>query len=368
MSNPPLLCLQGIQKAFGDTQVLRGIDLEISKGEFITILGSSGCGKTTTLRIIAGLEYPDEGRVLLNGRNITDDPPNKRDVNTVFQNYALFPHMNVEANIAYPLKLQKKSREECAQGVEQALALVRLEGYGKRMPSELSGGQRQRVAIARAVVGNPSVLLLDEPLGALDLQLRRAMQIELKRIQKQLGISFIYITHDQEEALNMSDRIAVMHEGVLEQTDTPNGIYERPRTIHVARFVGNANVLSGRVGTMSQYGSGPSWLELVTADGTIRIDATYIQAHKGQPLSLAIRSEYIEMTSLEGPPPTGALTAVVTDKTFVAGQLHVIATTAEGMEVTQSRHGINSELKPGDRVEITWPPQHAVIVEGGDSL
>ena len=199
-----LLDLVDIKKSFGDVEVLKGISLGIHKGEFITLLGSSGCGKTTTLRIIAGLETPDSGKVLLDGKDITDMEPHKRDVNTVFQNYALFPHMTVAANVGYGLKIRKVPKETIASEVEKALQLVQLPGYDKRMPSELSGGQRQRVAIARAIVNHPQVLLLDEPLGALDLQLRRQMQLELKRLQKQVELTFIYITHDQEEALNMS--------------------------------------------------------------------------------------------------------------------------------------------------------------------
>ncbi len=214
MEENTILQLQGVRKRFGDSEILEGIDLKIRSGEFITLLGASGCGKTTTLRIIAGLEFPDSGRVILEGRDITELEPNKRSVNTVFQNYALFPHMNVADNIGYGLKIRKVSRAVIAKKVEEMLHLVQLEGFEKRMPSQLSGGQKQRVAIARAVVNEPKVLLLDEPLGALDLKLRRQMQLELKRLQKRLGITFIYITHDQEEAINMSDRIAVMNQGV----------------------------------------------------------------------------------------------------------------------------------------------------------
>ncbi len=206
-----ILELKGIEKSFGSSEVLNGIDLKIKQGEFITFLGSSGCGKTTTLRIIAGLEMPDKGQVILEGRDVTRLEPHERDVNTVFQNYALFPHMNVEANVGYALKLRRMPKPEIKEKVKKILELVQLSGYEKRMPQELSGGQKQRVAIARALVNNPKVLLLDEPLGALDLQLRRAMQLELKKLQKKLGITFLYITHDQEEAINMSDRIVVMN-------------------------------------------------------------------------------------------------------------------------------------------------------------
>ena len=205
-----ILQLDHIEKSFGDVKVLDNLSLSIKQGEFITLLGPSGCGKTTTLRIIAGLEKPDSGKVYLEGKDVTTEEPNKRNVNTVFQNYALFPHMTVEGNISYSLRLKRLDRARIKKAVSEALELVQLVGFEKRMPSELSGGQRQRVAIARAVVNEPKVLLLDEPLGALDLQLRRQMQTELKRFQKHLGITFVYITHDQEEALNMSDRIAVM--------------------------------------------------------------------------------------------------------------------------------------------------------------
>ncbi|MFQ8690502.1 MAG: ABC transporter ATP-binding protein, partial [Blautia sp.] len=242
-----LLEIRDIKKQFDGTEVLEGINLSIERGEFITFLGPSGCGKTTTLRIIAGLETPDGGQVLLEGQDVTKLDPNRRDVNTVFQNYALFPHMNVADNVGYGLKIRKVPKEEIRRRVEEMLTLVQLEGFEKRKPSELSGGQKQRVAIARALINRPKVLLLDEPLGALDLQLRRTMQLELKKLQKRLGITFIYITHDQEEAINMSDRIVVMNKGVFEQIGTPDEIYNHPETSYVATFVGSANIKKGRV-------------------------------------------------------------------------------------------------------------------------
>lgn len=322
MGNQYILQLKGIRKAFDETEVLKGIDLDIARGEFITLLGSSGCGKTTTLRIIAGLETPDAGQVLLEEQDITGLEPNKRSVNTVFQNYALFPHMNVADNIGYGLKLKKTPKAQIAQRVEQMLKLVQLEGYEKRMPDQLSGGQRQRVAIARAVVNEPKVLLLDEPLGALDLKLRRQMQLELKRLQKQLGITFIYITHDQEEAINMSDRIAVMNEGVLEQVGTPNEIYYRPRTSYVANFVGNANIL--RCGQKT-------W---------------------------AIRTENI---LLNGEPECGR-EALVLEKSFAGGQLRILFELQDGQKLTASRYGIDADVQVGSKVMIGWKPEHAVAV------
>lgn len=237
--------LKDIKKAFSKEEVLKEISLSIEKGEFITLLGSSGCGKTTTLRIIAGLETPDSGQVFLEGKDVTALPPETRDVNTVFQNYALFPHMTVADNIGYGLKLKKTPKAEIKKRVSEMLELVQLPGYEKRKPSELSGGQKQRVAIARSLINNPKVLLLDEPLGALDLQLRRTMQLELKKLQKKLGITFIYITHDQEEALTMSDKIIVMNKGYIQQMGTPEDIYNEPENAFVADFIGDSNIIDG---------------------------------------------------------------------------------------------------------------------------
>lgn len=321
-----ILQLQQIRKSFANTEVLKGIDLEAGQGEFITLLGASGCGKTTTLRIIAGLELPDSGQVILEGHNITDWEPNKRDVNTVFQNYALFPHMNVADNVGYGLKIRKVPKAQIAERVERALRLVQLEEYGKRMPDQLSGGQKQRIAIARAVINEPKVLLLDEPLGALDLKLRRQMQLELKRLQKQLGITFIYITHDQEEAINMSDRIGVMHEGVLEQMGTPNEVYYRPRTSYVADFVGNANIL-----------------------------------HKNGE-TLAIRSENIRMDGES----VCTQEAVVVEKSFAGGQLRILFRLSDGQLLTASRYGIDNDMQAGETVQIGWDAKDAVKVIDND--
>ncbi|MFM8752495.1 MAG: ABC transporter ATP-binding protein [Actinomycetota bacterium] len=240
-----LIEIRNLSKAFGTVKAVDGVDLDINSGEFITLLGPSGSGKTTVLRMIAGFEDPDSGTISLNGNEITHLPPYERDVNTVFQDYALFPHMDVITNIEYGLRVKKVPRDERREKALAALAQVRLSGYESRKPSQLSGGQRQRVALARALVNRPSVLLLDEPLGALDLKLRQQMQIELKELQREVGITFIFVTHDQEEALTMSDRIAVFDRGKIQQLDKPSAIYERPTNAFVAGFVGISNLISG---------------------------------------------------------------------------------------------------------------------------
>mgnify|MGYP002715336403 CR=1 FL=1 len=358
-----LLQLDNIEKRFGDTEVLEGINLSVQAGEFITLLGASGCGKTTTLRIIAGLEQPDAGHVLIDGKDVTRLEPNQRDVNTVFQNYALFPHMTVEANIGYSLKLKRMPKNEIKKEVLAALSLVQLEGYGKRMPGELSGGQRQRVAIARAMVNKPKVLLLDEPLGALDLQLRRQMQVELKRLQRQLGITFIYITHDQEEALNMSSRIAVMRNGRFEQIGSPAEIYDRPKTDYVAQFVGNANILTGKVLTVED-----GILTFSCNDGTGRVRLNGGEHYMaGDQVAVAVRSEHIEFGHGEKPDCPAGLPGIITDKSFIGGQLRLEVTFAGGEEVTASRHGIDSPLKVGQHIWVKWEPEHAVLVDRGEA-
>lgn len=242
-----IVSLVGVEKSFGSNKVVKDMNIEVKEGEFLTLLGPSGCGKTTTLRMIAGFEEASSGIIKVQGISIEDKEPFERDVNTVFQNYALFPHMTVFDNISYGLRIRKRPKVEIEKRVNEMLNLVQLKGYEKRKPDELSGGQKQRVAIARALINNPKVLLLDEPLGALDLKLRKQMQIELKRLQKKLGITFVYVTHDQEEALTMSDRIAVMNEGVIEQLATPREIYDRPLTRFVAGFIGESNIFDGKV-------------------------------------------------------------------------------------------------------------------------
>lgn len=390
--------LKEIKKSFTEGEaVLDNISLEISKGEFITLLGSSGCGKTTTLRIIAGLEQPDAGSVWLDGREVTGLEPNQRDVNTVFQNYALFPHMNVAENIGYGLKLKKVPKSEIRKKVSQMLELVQLEGYEKRKPSELSGGQKQRVAIARALVNNPKVLLLDEPLGALDLQLRRAMQIELKHLQKKLGITFIYITHDQEEAINMSDRIAVMKDGCIEQIGTPDEIYNHPKTSYVATFVGNANILHGVAESIQgenaivKIGNDRVIVKLETSQqdtGDTRAKQ-YLAA--GEKVTLAVRSENIllQETAVIGDTGTdyrdavdisvadgsldahnknsvSGLQATVTEKNFAGGQLRVTLKLSDGTQLIASRYGIDASVAEGQTVRCSFLPTDAVLVDRED--
>ena len=390
--------LKEIKKSFTEGEaVLDNISLEISKGEFITLLGSSGCGKTTTLRIIAGLEQPDAGSVWLDGREVTGLEPNQRDVNTVFQNYALFPHMNVAENIGYGLKLKKVPKSEIRKKVSQMLELVQLEGYERRKPSELSGGQKQRVAIARALVNNPKVLLLDEPLGALDLQLRRAMQIELKHLQKKLGITFIYITHDQEEAINMSDRIAVMRDGRIEQIGTPDEIYNHPKTSYVATFVGNANILHGAAESIQgenaivKIGNDRVIVKLETSQQNTEDTGVKQYLSAGEKVTLAVRSENIllQETAVIGDTGTdyrdavdisvadgsldahnknsvSGLQATVTEKNFAGGQLRVTLKLSDGTQLIASRYGIDASVAEGQTVRCSFLPTNAVLVDRED--
>lgn len=254
MKQKTLVSVRNLGKRFGDRTVLDSLDLDIADGEFITLLGPSGCGKTTLLRLLAGFEIPDTGTIELGGKDITALPPEHRPLNTVFQHYALFPHMTVFDNVAYGLKMEKRPKDEIRQRVEEALAMVQLEDFARRKPHQLSGGQQQRVAIARAVVKRPRMLLLDEPLSALDFKLRRTMQIELKRLQRELGITFVFVTHDQEEALSMSDRVVVLQEGKVQQKGTPREIYESPANLFTARFVGETNLFPGVLERVDEEG------------------------------------------------------------------------------------------------------------------
>ena len=332
----PILTLENIHKAFDGTTILNGISLSVLPGQFLTLLGPSGCGKTTTLRIIAGLETPDEGRVLLNGAEVTKLPPEKRAVNTVFQNYALFPHMNVQKNVAYPMKLRRVKKEDAARRVEELLSVVQLEGFGKRMPSQL--------------------LLLDEPLGALDLQLRRQMQGELKALQKKLGITFIYITHDQEEALNMSDLIAVMNHGQFEQIGTPEEIYEHPTTRFAAQFIGQSNIIEGVV---SSAGEGHALVEVCPGNALVVPGA--FQA--GERIALSVRAERIDYADKAEYGFT--LTGVIKMHSYIGGVLRTTIELPTGQELLITGANPVSKYPAGCRVFVFWAPAAAAVVERG---
>jgi len=339
--------LEGLRKTFGEVVAVAGVDLEVREGEFFSLLGPSGCGKTTCLRMIAGFEEPTAGRIVLHGRDVAGLPAYERDVNTVFQDYALFPHMSVRANVEYGLLVKGIGRGERQQRVTDALRMMRLERFDRRKPGELSGGQRQRVALARAIVNQPRVLLLDEPLGALDLKLRQAMQIELKSIQERLSMTFIYVTHDQEEALTMSDRLAVMDRGRVEQVGSPAEVYERPATSFVAGFVGASNVLSAETALV------------IT----------------GQPQAITVRPEKIRLGAPDERPQPNEVAAqgVVQEVVYVGaftryivqldagGELVVLEQnlTMSSMDVLQAR---------GRRVRLFWNRQHsrAITTAGGD--
>ena len=304
-----LIDLKNITKTYDDTDVLKDINLYIRDGEFLTLLGPSGCGKTTMLRLIAGFTLPDNGQILVDGKDISGVPPYRRQVNTVFQKYALFPHLNVFDNIAFGLKIQKLPKDEIESRVNEMMELVNLAGYGSRYIDQLSGGQQQRVAIARALVNRPRVLLLDEPLGALDLTLRKGMQIELKRMQQKLGITFIYVTHDQEEALTMSDTIVVMNEGVIQQIGTPADIYNEPKNVFVAKFIGESNIIPG----------------VMLEDYRVRfhdIDFECVDAGFGcnTPVDVVVRPEDVDIVPVE----QGQLTGLVTSVTFMGVHYEII--------------------------------------------
>jgi putative spermidine/putrescine transport system ATP-binding protein len=333
--------LRGLRKEFGPVTAVDGVDLDIDDGEFFSMLGPSGSGKTTVLRMVAGFERPTAGQILLGGDDVTDRPPFARDVNTVFQDYALFPHMNVLQNVEYGLRVKKVPRAECRARANDALETVRLSGFGDRGPHQLSGGQRQRVALARALVNRPRVLLLDEPLGALDLKLRREMQIELKQMQRELGITFVFVTHDQEEALTMSDRIAVFRDGRVEQVATPVQIYEQPATPFVAGFVGTSNLLEGDV-----------------AQGLV-----------GEPGPVSIRPEKITLLPgrVDGAAGDGVCTAtgVVGEVVFLGAATHSVVDLDGGgrLTVLQQNLGSDSTRSPGrrgDPVTLSWQRTHVV--------
>jgi spermidine/putrescine transport system ATP-binding protein len=358
-----LLEIQNVTRRFGDFTAVDGVSLAIEAGEFFTLLGPSGCGKTTLLRMIAGFDLPDGGRILLNGTDLADRPPEARPVRTVFQSYALFPHMTVEGNVAFPLKMAKAPASEMEPKIAEALADVRLTGFGKRYPHELSGGQKQRVAIARALVTHPTVLLLDEPLAALDAKLREEMQLELINLQKEVGITFIYVTHDQTEALALSHRIAVMNAGHVEQLDQPSRIYGFPRTKFVADFIGHCNLLSGPV---ASNGGGIVTID-VSGLGPIRVAAASAIA-AGRPGTVALRPEKIRIeASVPANTPDNHYRGTISDLLYMGDVTVYMVDTAGGHRIeallANSASGDAKLFEVGDTVEMSWPVAAGHFIE-----
>ncbi len=358
-----LLELKNVTRRFGAFTAVDGVSLSIEAGEFFTLLGPSGCGKTTLLRMIAGFDLPDGGTILLDGRDLANRPPEARPVRTVFQSYALFPHMTVEGNVAFPLKMAATPPAQVPAKIAEALSDVRLEGFGKRYPHELSGGQKQRVAIARALVTHPTVLLLDEPLAALDAKLREDMQLELINLQKEVGITFVYVTHDQTEALTLSHRIAVMNKGRVEQLDEPSKIYGFPRSRFVADFIGHCNLLSGSVGASAGG--------VVTVDvgglGPVRV-ATASTLGTGRPATVALRPEkiHIEATA-PADTPDNHYSGTVSDLLYMGDVTVYIVDTPGGQRIEALRANSDSGraqfFEVGDAVEMTWPVEAGHFIE-----
>jgi spermidine/putrescine transport system ATP-binding protein len=343
-----------VTKQFDGVTALHNVSIDIARGEFFSLLGPSGCGKTTLLRIIGGFEEPTSGEVLIGGRNVVGEPPYARTTNMIFQNLALFPHLSVFENIAFGLRLRRCAKEEVSRRVSEALALVRLEGYGNRSIDQLSGGQRQRVAMARALINDPLVLLLDEPLGALDLQLRIQMQEELRRLQRALGNTFVFVTHDQGEAMSMSDRIAVMNEGEVAQVGTPEDIYERPANRFVASFVGHTNLLSGKVVGLDDGAA------LIDSGGMIVAAARCSGVSLGDPATLAIRFERFKLV----PPHQGKIAGIVRDRSFLGSQLRLQVSPDTGplLTIDVTTGGALKAPALGDRVHLDVAPSDVRIL------
>jgi spermidine/putrescine transport system ATP-binding protein len=362
VSGLPAIELAGVVKEFharGEViTAVAGIDLMIGEGEFFSLLGPSGCGKTTTMRMVAGFEEPTQGVIWLHGADVTNIPPNKRDVNMVFQSYALFPHMNVSENVAFGLRRKSVPKPEITRRVGEMLEIVDMAGRAERRPRELSGGQQQRVALARALVNNPRALLLDEPLGALDLKLRQAMQVELKRIQREVGITFVYVTHDQGEALTMSDRIAVMNDGSIEHLGTPREIYEHPRTRFVAGFIGTSNLLTG---TVTRLDGDHAVIEM-GAEERIIVPVADRGTGPGDRLELTVRPEKIDLTTAPPPGAECALRGRVTEVVYLGTSTNFSVTTSAGAEVVvfqQNSASATSVAARGDNVWLSWLPEHS---------
>ncbi len=355
--------LRQVTKCFGAVTAVDGISLDIRGGEFFSLLGPSGCGKTTTLRLIAGFERPTTGEILLEGVSVTGIPPHRRNVNTVFQSYALFPHLTVEENIGFGLKMKRLPKSEINLQVEDVLSLVKLTGLGERKPSELSGGQQQRVALARALVNHPAILLLDEPLAALDLKLRKQMQIELKVLQRQVGITFVYVTHDQGEALSLSDRIAVMQDGRVLQIGTPSDLYEHPNCHFVADFIGQSNFFPA---TVAGHREGGLTLRLTGAESLIEVPAE-CGYHPGQEVILAVRPERLQISTNPPPPPFNGLYGMVSEVMYLGTLLQYTVSVSDSLQVLVHQPNLGSDSTPpiprASKVYITWLPEHGILLE-----
>lgn len=352
--NSSIVSLKNVEKWFGENHVVKNMNLEIQEGEFLTLLGPSGCGKTTTLRMIAGFEDASSGTIEVQGIRVEEMEPFQRDVNTVFQNYSLFPHMTVFENVAYGPSIKKVPKEQIKKSVSEMLELVQMSGYESRKPDELSGGQKQRVAIARALINQPRVLLLDEPLGALDMKLRRQMQIELKRLQKKLGITFVYVTHDQEEAMTMSDRIAVMSDGLILQIDNPVEIYEKPKSRFVADFIGESNIFDGKIKTMED-----GILHAECKQGDCLLYGKGFEAE--EEIFISVRPEYLMLSKekQEG----FSLKAKIIDYVFMGTLVKAILLTEDGKEIKYSRFEKNQSLDIGDEVYLYWDYDKGVAIK-----
>ena len=360
-ADTPALVLTGVRKRFGEFAAVDGVDLEVRRGQFITLLGPSGSGKTTTLRMIAGFFAQDEGSIEIAGEEMRNVPPHRRDVGMVFQNYALFPHMTAAQNVAFPLEMRGVPRREQKQRIAEALELVKLASFGDRYPRQLSGGQQQRIALARAIVFRPRLLLMDEPLGALDKKLREALQLEILRISRQLHATVVYVTHDQEEALVMSDRIAIFDAGRIQQLGTGEDLYERPTSVFVANFVGESNMLRGRF----ERDGEAAWLQ--RGDWRWRVDPGTAGAsglRHGEPAALVVRPEHLRVVALDAPQGgANGVDAAVTEVLYLGPTRKIELRLADGLAAAvREPAGTAGDWRPGDRVRLEWAVDRAVVV------
>ena len=368
MSGAADIALHGVTKRFGAMTAVDSLDLEIPQGNFFAMLGPSGCGKTTTLRMIGGFEEPTEGRIELAGSDITDVPPHRRDVNTVFQSYALFPHMTVAKNVAFGLERRKVPKAEIRSRVAEALEMVQLSHLSERKPGQMSGGQQQRVALARALVNRPRALLLDEPLGALDLRLRKELQVELSRIQKEVGITFVHVTHDQEEAMTMADTIAVMRDGRIDQMGSAEELYDRPRTEFVANFLGDSNLID-----VQRAGTEGGLTTFTAGDASVRAPADLAEAAGAGAVRIGVRPEKLSLHDAGGEAVSAgsnALVGTVTDAGFVGTSTQYIVRTDAGEEIqvfSQNSGGGLDRIGPGRRVAAVWEPEFTFVVPKEES-